>query len=174
MNEVLDRIGSYDILTNLLPGAALSYLVTTFTDFEWMHEDIIFGLFIYYFVGLFVSRIGSNIIQPLLEKIGFVKLSDYEDYVAAKNLDKGMGGAVEACNTYRSFLSVGVCFSLMIVADDFFKRHKDLEVHIPFIIVFAILALFLFAWRKQVGIIAKWVEIATPSDEESAGEVHRS
>ena len=59
MNSFIEKLGSYHILTNLIPGAFFAlfahYLFGVQISTENIGEDVI----IYYFIGLLISRIGS-------------------------------------------------------------------------------------------------------------------
>jgi len=50
------------------------------TSYSFLQEDIIIGLFVYYFIGLIISRIGSLIIEPFLKWISFIKFISYKDF----------------------------------------------------------------------------------------------
>lgn len=43
-------------------------------------NNIIESLFVYYFVEMVISREGSIFIEPVLEKVKFVKKLEYSDY----------------------------------------------------------------------------------------------
>ncbi len=124
-----------------------------------VQSDVIVGAFLYYFIGLVVSRFGSLIIEPVLKWISFVRFADYADFVAASKKDNQVEVLSEANNTYRTFCSL---FSLLL----FLKLYGHIEARLPFLrswdattLAVLLLILFLFSYRKQTGYIAKRVKI---------------
>ena len=67
MKELLDKLSSYNIFNYLLPGILFSVLASKTTELNLIQIDIILGVFVYYFIGLIISRIGSLIIEPILK-----------------------------------------------------------------------------------------------------------
>ena len=87
MPEFLDKISSYNIFNSLLPGIIFSYLVSIFTSIDIIQDDLVVGIFFYYFVGLIISRLGSILVEPLFKKLKLIKYADYSDYLQAKAKD---------------------------------------------------------------------------------------
>ena len=73
MKEFLEKISSYNIFNNLLPGILFVVIAKETTSFSFIRENIFEGAFLYYFIGLFISRVGSLWIEPFLKKIKVVK-----------------------------------------------------------------------------------------------------
>jgi hypothetical protein len=81
MNELLNKLSSYNLFNYLLPGILFAVLASEATHYSFLQRDIVLALFLYYFIGLVVSRVGSLVIEPLLKKSGFLKFADYKDFV---------------------------------------------------------------------------------------------
>ena len=81
MNELLSKITTYNIFNYLLPGIVFAILARETIHYPVVQSDIFTGAFLYYFLGLVVSRFGSLIVEPLLKALSFVKFEDYKDYV---------------------------------------------------------------------------------------------
>ena len=77
MQGVLEKISSYNIFNFLLPGTIFAYSSDRFTNTTFIQDDLLIAVFVYYFLGLVVSRVGSLLIEPLLKITGFVRFSDY-------------------------------------------------------------------------------------------------
>lgn len=107
--EIIDKISRYNVFNHLLPGAIFSIWVTEFTEFNMVQSDILSNLFLYYFVGVVLSRIGSVLIEPVLKCVQFVKYEPYDKYLLAAKDDQKIETLVEANNSYRTFLSVFLC-----------------------------------------------------------------
>ena len=67
MDGLLDKISSYNIFNYLLPGSLFAVIADAVTDYRLIQEDIVVGLFLYYFIGLVVSRIGSLVVAARFE-----------------------------------------------------------------------------------------------------------
>lgn len=149
MSELLSKLSSYNILNNLLPGVIFCTLLPTITEYSISNQDLLTLGFIYYFVGLTISRVSSITIEPLLKKFGFVKFVSYSSYNEALSKNPKLDILSETNNTYRSIIAV--CFSLCmakiyeIVATKCAISHQtDMAL---LIIVLSIL--FLYSYKKQ-------------------------
>ena len=111
MKEVLDKITSYNLFNYLLPGIIFAFLATELTKYSLVQEDITSGVFIYYFMGLVVSRFGSLVIEPLLKRISFLKFKKYKDFIAAVKADPKIDVLSEANNTYRTIYCAFLTFT---------------------------------------------------------------
>jgi len=74
MKDLLDKLSSYDIFNYLLPGVIFAVLAEKLTSFSFIKKDIILGVFLYYFIGLVISRIGSLFIEQFLKKLNHYAL----------------------------------------------------------------------------------------------------
>jgi hypothetical protein len=155
MNELLNKLSSYNVFNYLLPGIVFAVLAGEIIHYPIVPRDILTGAFLYYFVGLVVSRFGSLIIEPLLKALSFVKFADYKDFVAVSQKDAKLEVLSEVNNTYRTLASL---FSLLLLL----KLYVKLEGKFPWLkawdataLVVLLLVMFLFSYRKQTSYIAK-------------------
>ena len=81
MEKFLDKLSSYNLLNNLLPGAVSCFLMKLYWDKNILSSDVIESIFIYYFIGLVISRVGSVIVEPICRKCKWVKFADYDQYI---------------------------------------------------------------------------------------------
>ncbi len=158
MNELLSKLSSYNLFNYLLPGIIFGVLASDVVHYPMAHRDILTAAFLYYFVGLVVSRFGSLIIEPLLKGLSFVKFADYKDFLATLKKDEQLGLLSEVNNTYRTLCSL---FSLLLLL----KLYVKIESRFPFLrewdrmaLVVALLVLFLFSYRKQTSYITKRIK----------------
>lgn len=158
MKELLDRLGSYNIFNYLLPGVVFASIASSLTESSFIQDDLVVGAFVYYFIGLIISRIGSILVDPVLKKAGFVEFVSYQDYVSASKKDDLISTLSEANNMYRTFVSLFLCllllkgYELMMSKFPFFK---EWEIGI---LVVGLFALFLLSYRKQTAYISKRVQ----------------
>lgn len=164
MKELLEKLSSYNIFNYLLPGIVFVALAEELTSFHFMQQDIIFGVFIYYFIGLVISRIGSVVIEPILKWSRFIHFATYADFLLALKEDKSLEVLSEANNMYRTFCSL---FVILIFA----KIYERLLIFAPIIrqmtagfLILGLLTLFLFSYRKQTQYITKRIQCIKKGD----------
>lgn len=155
MKEILDKLSSYNIFNYLLPGVLFSLLVSKMTELELIQKDLVVGVFVYYFVGLIVSRFGSLIIEPLLKKINFLKFAEYKDFVSASAKDKKIETLSEANNMYRTFIATFILIGLVKLYYLLTAEWTFLNDWNDWILVVLIIGMFLFSYRKQTIYVTK-------------------
>lgn len=155
MKELLEKITSYNLFNYLLPGVIFSLLVSKMTRYPIIQQDLVVGFFLYYFIGMVISRFGSIVIEPLLKKISLIEFTNYNDYVMASKKDLKIELFSEINNTYRTILSLLI---LLI----FLKIYETLEINFNFPQAFTVMltivllvVLFLLSYRKQTSYIKK-------------------
>ena len=157
MNDILNKISSYNLLNYLLPGAVFSVVAELFGLIP-APTEIVEKLIWFYFVGMVISRLGSLILEPLLKKMAFVKYSDYADYLKAYQVDGKLEVMVEASNTYRTlasaFAALVLCFCWTSLAS-YFAISTNVQGGLTVLLLFI---LFVVSFRKQASFITKRVE----------------
>ena len=68
--------------------------------------DVYEKLFIYYFIGLIINRIGSLFLEPLLRKLEIIKFADYSKFLKAEENNNKIHTFVLVNNMDRSFVIV--------------------------------------------------------------------
>jgi hypothetical protein len=158
IKDILDKISSYNIFNYLLPGILFVFLTKEITGYNLIQENNLIGAFLYYFIGMVVSRFGSLFIEPFLKKVRFLKFSDYKSFVIASQKDNKIELLSEVNNTYRTILSM---FLLLIFEKIYLlvKTYYGLQHETTLIILtLFITMLFLFSYRKQTNYITKRIE----------------
>ena len=160
MKDILDKLSSYNIFNYLLPGILFVAIAKYFTGYDFIHENNLIGAFLYYFMGMIISRFGSLTIEPVLKKSKFVIFSDYSDFISASKKDEMINILSEANNTYRTLIAMLLLLLLL-------KFYKYLDIMCNFskeisisIAVVLVLFMFLFAYRKQTIYITKRIRKA--------------
>jgi len=157
MKDLLDKLSSYNIFNYLLPGIVFVALAEKLTSLSLIQKDIVVGVFLYYFIGLVISRIGSLIIEPVLKKVKFITFTSYSDFVSASKKDDKLDILSEVNNMYRTFCSLFLLLIVLKCYDFLSKNYPGISEWSSSIIVIGLLLLFLFAYRKQTKYIAKRV-----------------
>lgn len=158
MNNFINLISSYNLLNYFLPGALLFAGAKYLLQIDIPLGSNFYTLVIVYFVGLFINRIGSLVIEPFFRKIGFLKFVEYEDFCKAENIDKH--GKLQILsrvnNSYRSYTVVFLIISFAAVV----KIFKDCKYCYPYIVLVVSLfsfLIFLFSYKKQTKYVASYV-----------------
>lgn len=155
MKEIIDKISSYNIFNYLLPGILFVTIAKYFTEYNLILENNFLGAFLYYFIGMVISRFGSLLIEPILKKIKFVKFADYSDFITASKKDDMINLLSEINNTYRtitSMLAILMLLKLYGYLDRCWHFPEDITILIVVVLIFL---MFLFAYKKQTGYITK-------------------
>lgn len=155
MSELLNKLSPYNLFNYLLPGVIFSATATQLTSYNFVHENLVIGFFIFYFIGLVISRIGSLIIEPLFKKMGFVKFADYKKYGQVVKIDPTIETLSEANNMYRT-LSSTFLLLLTVRAIDNFPKCLTINQETGLLVIAVILFfLFSFSYRKQTNYITR-------------------
>lgn len=158
MKDLLDKLSSYNIFNYLFPGVVFVVLASKLTSYNFIQQDILVGAFLYYFIGLVISRIGSIFIEPVLKFIKFLKFADYKRFVKASKVDTRIDTLSEVNNMYRTICSL---FLILIAIKGFewlstkwlFLAERKIETLTVFLFL-----LFLFSYRKQTNYITKRID----------------
>ena len=102
MKDILDKLTSYNIFNYLFPGVLFVIIAKATTDYNFVQEDNLLGAFLYYFIGMTISRFGSVIIEPLFKKIKLVKYRDYKEFIDASKKDSKIELLLEVNNVNSS------------------------------------------------------------------------
>jgi hypothetical protein len=158
MKDIISKISSYNLFNYLLPGIVFAVLVERITTYKIIQSDIIVGLFLYYFCGLVISRIGSLIIEPFLKRVSFVKFAPYKDYVQVSAKDPILETLSEVNNMYRTLCALFLTL-LATKAFEAITMCLNMSGNASAYILFAgLLVLFALSYRKQTKYITQRVE----------------
>lgn len=177
IEKIIDKVSGYEILNGIIPGAVYVYFINRITPFSIVADDICVSLILYYFIGTIISRIGSLIIEPLInKKVVYrtgtkVTYSPYEDYVKAETKDSaGRIKAVSSLNNmYRSFESLGICVLVTYMFSVVWQGIGVTEFVIRLLAVVGLLSLvllFALSSKKQTRYLTKRVQELRKTDGE--------
>src|SRR5690606_9609974 len=143
------KLSTYNIFNYLLPGIVFVALLRQYTSFDLIVDEIFIGAFLYYFIGMVISRIGSILIEPILRKSGIVKFSDYPKFVLASKNDDKIELFSEVNNMYRTFISMLLILIFIVVYENItflVNLNETLKLILGLI---SLALLFLLSYRKQ-------------------------
>lgn len=158
MKEIISKISSYDLFNNLFPGILFVVLLESTTNYNLPHDNIVESAFLYYFVGLMISRVGSLLVDPSLRKLKFVKFKPYPKYLAAEEKDE----LVKIYNLTNNMLRTLIALFLVLlipISLTWMNLTIDFSMgYIKVVFVFILLLILLLSYRKQTKFIFKRVE----------------
>ena len=157
MQAILEKLSAYNIFSYLLPGLLFVSLGERLTSFSLIQRSWIVGIVLYYFIGLVISRVGSLIVKPILERVGFVKEAPFEDYVEASASDSRIGVLSTRNNLFRTLCAmVMMLIGLKIGEKVMGVLPWGADVY-DFIMLVGLLVLLLFSYRKQAQAVVRRV-----------------
>ena len=163
MNELLAKLSSYNIFNYLFPGVVFVVLLRKISGYDFIQKDIVTGAFLYYFIGLIISRVGSLFIEPFLKWIKFLEFAEYSKFVSASKVDAKIDLFSEVNNMYRTLCSL---FLLLVVSKAYERYLSELSFFKHYGSVLAVvllLLLFIFSYRKQTSYITKRIDSNQPT-----------
>lgn len=161
MNEFLSKLSSYNIFNYLFPGVLFAAIGNEITSYPLIQKDIVIGVFIYYFFGMVISRVGSIIIEPLLKWTGVINFASYKDFVIASKFDEKIDLLSEVNNTYRTLISLFICL-LALKCFEFIINYLSIGSTLYQILtIFFLILLFIYSYRKQSNYITQRISRAT-------------
>lgn len=157
MEKILEKLSSYNIFNYLFPGVVFCVIADRYLSVPLLQDSIINGLFLYYFVGLVISRFGSITIEPILKILGIIKFADYPDFINAVKDDPKIELLSESNNMYRTVLSALVILCLVVIGRQLVQDYPGLLVFLKYSILPGLVLLFGFSYKKQTEYITKRV-----------------
>ena len=158
MNNIIEKLGSYQILTNLFPGAFFVLALKFFSGVAITTQNTSENIILYYFIGFIINRIGSLIVEPVLKKIKFIRFAPYPDFAKAEKIDTKITILSEINNYFRSLLTGSLLILFVQIINKIPLIYIWLSTNWQGIALLLLLVLFLFAYRKQVNYVRKRVE----------------
>ena len=158
MKELLSKLSSYNIFNYLLPGVVFVGIAPLVSGVSLVHENLLIGAFLYYFIGLVISRVGSLVIEPALKKFRVVRFVDYRDFVAASKQDEKLEVLSEANNTYRTLSSMCLLLIALRIYGWLGTRVTFIAEWGPEILLLLLLVMFIVSYRKQTNYVVQRVD----------------
>lgn len=161
MEHFLEKLSSYNIFNYLLPGVLFVVFAEVATKYTFTQEDILVTLFLYYFIGLAISRLGSLLLEPLLKKMKLLKFGDYSKFLEMCKTDTKIEILSEANNMYRTLCMTFISLLILKIYESIESRFPILFGKSIYILVIGLALVFLFSYIKQSRYITKRVNNQT-------------
>jgi len=161
MEDVLKKVSQYQLFNYLLSGAIFVAALNKTTDIHLSGSDAIVSFFIYYFIGMVISRIGSLIVEPTLKLLGIVKFKTHNEYVQAAVVDPKLDTLSQENNTYRTLIATFIMYMGAYLCAKHFNTWPHLHPTVSLMIgALLLIVLFVFAYHKQTKYITSRIETA--------------
>lgn len=162
MEKLFKQLSSYNLLNNLLPGIVFAVIAQHISCWTFLTERTILDLFICYFYGLVISRIGSLIVEPCLSRL---LDRNYPRYLKAKDIDKDIPLLSEVNNTYRTMIALVLCCGLSHLAYKLIDCCSCMKTIIEYGVFISLIPLFIWSFIKQNGYINRRIDNALSQKE---------
>jgi hypothetical protein len=157
---MFEKLDGYDLVANLVPGAALTYALH-FSKFPTpAPTDWAAFLLIAFVAGVTSNRLGSLIVDPLLRRVKFLKPKNYESFIASEKSDKKLETLVANHGLYRTFFTAGLVYLALLLISYWFPSTASSDQQVFILFVLAGMIVFLLAFRKEDGYIHSRIEAA--------------
>lgn len=155
MKDLIEKLSSYNFFNYLFPGVIFAVISEKVTSYSFLQNDVFVGFFVYYFIGLVISRFGSLLLAPILKKVKFIQFTDYKDFVSASVSDPKIELFSEVNNMYRTISSLFALIMLLRIYEWIENKCSILQTHNKLLLIIFLLVMFLFSYRKQTTFIVK-------------------
>lgn len=160
MEDLLNKISSYNILNNIIPGAMFVYFGSALDMGLIPSCNVIESIILYYFCGIVISRVGSLIIERGFKKVNLISYAPKSEYIEATKRDGLIESLLETNNMYRTFtglfLVLVIVKAYMVVAN-YFRISQEIGT---WIVLIGLLFLFAGSFCKQTKHIRSRIEVA--------------
>jgi hypothetical protein len=153
---MFDKLDAYNLVANLVPGAALTYALH-FSKFPTPPPSELGAFLLVAFVaGVTANRLGSLLLDPFLRHLGFLKPKDYRSFLMREKGDQKLDALVANSGLYRTFFTAGFLYIAALIASPLITTVSNEALFVAF--VAAGMTVFLFALRKEDGYIHSRIE----------------
>jgi len=157
---MFEKLDAYDLVANLVPGAALTYALH-FSEFPTPSpKDWAAFLLVAFVAGVTANRLGSLLLDPLLRWAKFLYPKNYDSFVDSEKDDRKLETLVANHGLYRTFFTAGLIYLILIGVSHWFPSIASSNQLVFVLFVLAGMAVFLFAFQKEDGYIHTRIEAA--------------
>ena len=151
MEKLLEKIDSYNIFTNIIPG----FLLLIFNEYYFNISGLNVGeqIIIAYFAGQTLNRLGSILLGKILLKFTKENGENYSKYIKASNGDEKISKLLQERNTFRTICTMLIICLLEIPLSKIItsiKVSKDIIVIIMLILLIIIYAISFCRYNKYI------------------------
>ncbi|MBQ9315145.1 MAG: hypothetical protein IJ220_09205 [Clostridia bacterium] len=170
MEQFFNRLENYNIFNYILPAIIFDIGCRLYIDIELIPKDNpVLAVFIYYFIGLVISRVGSLIVKPLLWKSKTMNSkfsSESTDFYVAEQKDPKIKILFTDYNMYRNFIATFLLLLLFKLSRCFIDYFNVNSCIYYTIICLLLILIFTLSYKKQLYYIHKRIDYSKKENED--------
>ena len=159
MEVLISKLTNYEVFINLFPGTLFYFFMKQILKINIIEDSLFVLVFVCYFLGLVLSRIGSLIIEPFFRKIKKSAFRSHEKYIEAENKENNPKTSLkvydEKNSIYRTLIATFFVMSIFYIIFSFYIINFNIFL---FIVLFLLVILFSFSYLKQSNYISKRID----------------
>lgn len=160
MEKIIEKLEIYQFINYIFPGVIFGTIFTKIIGENFLDNNIVIAIIEYYFIGLVLSRIGSVLIKPMLEKLKVVNFEQYEEFVKCGKKDDKVDLLQREANQYRTYIATFICLSV-VEAYLCITNKTFYEIILLFI---ALVIIFILSYKKQTDFVIKRINAVSNED----------
>lgn len=149
MSDLAYLISNTRIVSCLVPGAMMCVFINNYFRVDFLKNDALFNIIIFYAVGVVIGRVGSIVIEPFFKNIGLIEKDNYARFIEAEERNPKLNTIDEICRFYRSLVALMIIIIVGLIVSFFLKMYSLWISFGALIAAILILVLMVFAYRKQ-------------------------
>jgi uncharacterized membrane protein len=163
---MFDKLDAYNLVANLVPGAALIYALHSSGFPTPKPADIGAFVLVSFVAGVLTNRLGSLALDPILrhKKIRFLHPKNYKAFITSEKEDEKLDTIVANTGLYRTFVTAGIVYIILMTMNILIKDYGLSNDVVFSLFVIAGIIISAFALRKEDNYIHQRIGRA-PSDE---------
>ena len=164
MSNIVQKLSSYQVLANLLPGVFFVWLIRLLFHIEIPALGLIEDIISFYFLGFIINRIGSLVTEPILtapigkRKFKLVEHLPYSEYLSASKVDAKIDILSETNDSFRSFLTSILILPIAYGLFTLYSRWLWFHEYWRWVAVVFLIVLFFFSYRSQTKYICERIK----------------
>lgn len=160
MKYILDKISSYNLFNNLVPGLSYLYLSDKILNTCFFNDSLIEIIIIAYLVGMIISRFSSIVITNIIFKVSNIKEAKYKDYITACDKDEKINVLLQDRNIYRSLCGMGVILLFLKLVQILLGNNLNYNIILEIIFLIVFIIIFAISFVKQNKFIINRIKTA--------------
>ena len=162
MENLVNSISKYQLAINLIPGYIFAILLQRYAHIVLLEGDVLQDAFVSYFFGLIIGRIGSIVVEKLMDRYNktYKHAPKYDGKIKAERIDPKIEILDRQCTIYRNCCAGCCCVIIGIFINCLFGD-GSFSSSGKYILIFLVLTILLVkAMDKQCTYVNKRIGMA--------------
>lgn len=148
-SKLIGLFSRYEIITNLIPGALLVFLLHKVDLLNWS-DNIYLNIATCYFVGMINNRFSSLCIEEPMRHFKLIKWRGYDEYNKAKQERPFIASLQESANQFRAMAAVFILTVFALIYKYVATCCSFVNEYGWIFVVLLLIVLFVASYRKQI------------------------